>query len=188
VELYVHRVFNLILYCCVADASTTYQIYCIWIWIQATRVLCIILFLYPFHFKPPITLFISRLCFSKRPTMVAPLLFVVLLAAQYISASVLHQLETVPQTIASNVDKRQVLPKASWGHTVYLDAKASEWIYMSVIYSPGKPPANPKGSLFLWPGLFERENYQRSNLIQTVTELHSPAENRQVCGAKPGQW
>jgi hypothetical protein len=120
--------------------------------------------------------------------MVAPLLYVVLLAAQYISASVLHQLETVPQTIASNVDKRQALPKASWGHTVYLDAKASEWIYMSVIYSPGKPPANPKGSLFLWPGLFERENYQRSNLIQTVTELHSPAENRQVCGAKPGQW
>jgi len=120
--------------------------------------------------------------------MVAPLFFAAALTAQRVSASLIAPNAGQPHTIVGPLDKRQVLPQVSWGHTVSLDAKVSEWIYMSVIYSPGKPPPNPKGSLFLWPGLFERENYQRTNLIQTVTELHDAGQNWQICGARPGQW
>jgi hypothetical protein len=59
---------------------------------------------------------------------------------------------------------------------------------MSCVFAPGKPVVNPKGSTFLWPGLFDRNQYTKTNLIQSVTELHGAAQNRQTCGAGPGQW
>ncbi|KAF2663791.1 hypothetical protein BT63DRAFT_460915 [Microthyrium microscopicum] len=119
--------------------------------------------------------------------MITTLIFAAALAARCISASFVPVGERPGPKIIGPIEKRQ-LPQATWGHTLYLDAKKSEYTSLSVVYSPGKPPPNPKGSLFLWPGMFQRENYTKSNLIQTVTELHSPLENQSVCGAKAGQW
>jgi hypothetical protein len=112
-------------------------------------------------------------------------------SALVLSVSALESLHQPPRDTISPLTKRQVpagLPKATWGHTYYLHSKASEYTYMSVIYTPGKTPPNPIGSLFLWPGLLDKKNWNKGNLIQTVTELHGSTQNRMVCGATTGQW
>jgi hypothetical protein len=35
-----------------------------------------------------------------------------------------------------------------------------------MIYAPGTPPANMKGDLFLWGGLFDQENRENGDLVQ----------------------
>jgi hypothetical protein len=112
-------------------------------------------------------------------------------SALLLSVAAIDRPYHTPSDTILPLEKRQVpagLPKATWGHTYYLHSKASEYTYMSVIYTPGKTPPNPKGSLFLWPGLLDKKNWNKGNLIQTVTELHGTTTNRMVCGATAGQW
>src|ERR1700760_4291711 len=92
-------------------------------------------------------------------------------SALLLSVAALDPPYHTPGDTTVQLEKRQVpkgLPKATWGHTYYLHTKSSKYTYMSVIYTPGKTPPNPKGSLFLWPGLLDKKNWNKSNLIQTV--------------------
>jgi hypothetical protein len=86
------------------------------------------------------------------------------------------------------IEKRQVLPSATWGPDVTLGQTNSEYTAFSTIYSTGPPPAQVKGSIFLWPGLFDQANRNGGDLIQTVIELHGAKETVETCQAKPGQW
>jgi hypothetical protein len=81
------------------------------------------------------------------------------------------------------------LPKATWGPYVELGYTKSEFIHLSTIYTPGYPPTNNKGTIFLWPGLWDRKDQNRADLVQTVVEYYgSPIQNTLVCDAKPGEW
>jgi hypothetical protein len=84
--------------------------------------------------------------------------------------------------------KRQVIPSATWGPDITLGQTNSEYTALSTIYSTGPPPAQVKGSIFLWPGLFDQANRYGGDLIQSVIELHGAKETAQTCQAKPGQW
>lgn len=86
------------------------------------------------------------------------------------------------------IEKRQRLPSATWGPDVTLGQTNSEYIALSTIYSTGPPPAEVKGSIFLWPGLFDQANRNGGDLIQSVIELHGAKESKETCQAKPGQW
>jgi hypothetical protein len=87
-----------------------------------------------------------------------------------------------------SIGKRQIIPSATWGPDVTLGQTNSEYIALSTIYSTGPPPAQVKGSIFLWPGLFDQANRNGGDLIQSVIELHSAKESAETCQAKPGQW
>ncbi|TID18950.1 Sexual differentiation process protein isp4 [Venturia nashicola] len=65
----------------------------------------------------------------------------------------------------------------------------SEFIELTTVFMPGRPPAVATGSLFVWPGLFDQKNRSDGDLVQTVAEFHSPIERqRKSCDANPGQW
>ena len=86
------------------------------------------------------------------------------------------------------IRKRQIIPSATWGPDVTLGQTNSEYTALSTIYSTGPPPAQVKGSIFLWPGLFDQANRNGGDLIQSVIELHGAKESTETCQAKPGQW
>lgn len=90
-------------------------------------------------------------------------------------------------TIVDNaIEKRQF---ATFGPHVSLGQTDSEFIEMTTVFMPGRPPAEAVGSLFVWPGLFDQKNRSGGDLVQTVAEFHSPLEKqKKSCDAKPGQW
>lgn len=87
-----------------------------------------------------------------------------------------------------SIGKRQALPSATWGPDITLGQTASEYTALSTIYTTGPPPAQVKGSIFLWPGLFDQANRNTADLIQSVIELHDAKSTKETCQAKPGQW
>lgn len=84
--------------------------------------------------------------------------------------------------------KRQLIPSATWGPDITLGQTASEFTTLSTIYTTGPPPAQVKGSIFLWPGLFDQANRNAGDLVQSVVELHDAKSTKETCQAKPGQW
>jgi hypothetical protein len=89
---------------------------------------------------------------------------------------------------ATSLPSKRQLPKASWGPYISLGQTQSEYTSLSTIYTPGKAPPNQKGTLFLWPGLFDQANRNGGDLVQTVIELHNAKDTTTTCGAKQGQW
>lgn len=87
-----------------------------------------------------------------------------------------------------SLGKRQLLPSATWGPDITLGQTDSEYVALSTIYSTGPPPAQVKGSIFLWPGLFDQANRNGGDLIQSVIELHDTKVSKDTCQANPGQW
>lgn len=87
-----------------------------------------------------------------------------------------------------SIGKRQSLPSATWGPDITLGQTASEFTALSTIYTTGPPPAQVKGSIFLWPGLFDQANRNAGDLIQSVIELHDEKSTKETCQGKPGQW
>lgn len=84
------------------------------------------------------------------------------------------------------IEKRQF---ATFGPHVSMGQTESEYIEMTTVFMPGRPPAEAVGSLFVWPGLFDQKNRSEGDLVQTVAEYHSPLERqRKSCDAQPGQW
>jgi hypothetical protein len=75
----------------------------------------------------------------------------------------LHQGENQPA-----VQKRQAQtpPSPTWGPFLSLGPTKSEFVRLQMIYAPGTPPANMKGDLFLWGGLFDQENRENGDLVQ----------------------
>ncbi|RDI88100.1 Sexual differentiation process protein isp4 [Venturia inaequalis] len=90
-------------------------------------------------------------------------------------------------TLVDNViEKRQF---ATFGPHVSMGQTESEFIEMTTVFMPGRPPAESVGSLFVWPGLFDQKNRSDGDLVQTVAEFHSPMERqKKSCDANPGQW
>jgi len=88
----------------------------------------------------------------------------------------------------NSIVKRQGIPAATWGPFVSMGQTATEYIGLSTTFVAGYPPIKPKGSIFLWPGLFDNANRNQGDLIQSVIELHSVDETRTTCGATAGQW
>jgi hypothetical protein len=85
--------------------------------------------------------------------------------------------------------KRQLLPAATWGPYVDLGYTKSQFVKLSTIYTPGYPPSNNKGTIFLWPGLWDRRNQNQADLVQTVTEYYgSSYQLKNTCDPKPGEW
>jgi hypothetical protein len=66
------------------------------------------------------------------------------------------------------VQKRQaqVSPDTTWGPFLSLGPTKSEFVRLQMTYVPGAPPANMKGDLFLWGGLFDQENRGNGDLVQ----------------------
>lgn len=87
-----------------------------------------------------------------------------------------------------SVGKRQLIPSATWGPDITLGQTASEFTALSTLYTTGPPPAQVKGSIFLWPGLFDQANRNAGDLVQSVVELHDAKSTKETCQAKPGQW
>jgi hypothetical protein len=92
----------------------------------------------------------------------------------------------VTTLVNNDLTKRQF---ATFGPHVSMGQTDSEFVEMTTVFMPGRPPAEAVGSLFVWPGLFDQKNRSDGDLVQTVAEFHSPAEKqRKSCDAKPGQW
>ena len=88
--------------------------------------------------------------------------------------------------VENDLAKRQF---ATFGPHVSMGQTDSEFVEMTTVFIPGRPPAEAVGSLFIWPGLFDQKNRSDGDLVQTVAEFHSPAEkHKKSCDAKPGQW
>jgi hypothetical protein len=89
----------------------------------------------------------------------------------------------------SSILERRQIPSATWGPYVDLGFTKSEFIKLSTIYSPGYPPANNKGTIFLWPGLWDRKNQNKADLVQTVTEYYGTAKKlTATCSPSAGEW
>jgi hypothetical protein len=89
---------------------------------------------------------------------------------------------------SSALEKRQ-LPKATWGPYVDLGYTKSQFVKLSTIYSPGYPPSNNKGTIFLWPGLWDRKNQNKADLVQTVTEYYGTTRQlAATCSPSAGEW
>jgi len=81
------------------------------------------------------------------------------------------------------------IPPATWGPYVEMGFTKSEFVKLSTIYTPGYPPANNKGTIFLWPGVWDRRDQNKADLVQTVTEYYGSAtKNENTCSPKPGEW
>ncbi|QDS77457.1 hypothetical protein FKW77_006956 [Venturia effusa] len=84
------------------------------------------------------------------------------------------------------LEKRQFV---TFGPHVSMGQTDSEYIEMTTVFVPGRPPADAVGSLFVWPGLFDQKNRSDGDLVQTVAEFHAPVEKqKKSCDALPGQW
>ncbi|TID19954.1 Sexual differentiation process protein isp4 [Venturia nashicola] len=114
----------------------------------------------------------------------------VLILASGVSAGV-HGPFNRPLVHPKPFEKRLTEPSelsATWGPDITLGQTASEFTTLSTIYTTGPPPAQVKGSIFLWPGLFDQANRNGGDLIQSVVELHDAKSTMETCQAKPGQW
>jgi hypothetical protein len=92
---------------------------------------------------------------------------------------------TLPTQTPPTLYKRQ---DAQFDLSINLGQTRSEMIGLTTTFIPGYPPANPTGSIFLWPGFFDQYNRIFGDLVQTVVEGHSWADNKLTCGAVEGQW
>src|ERR1700760_2479469 len=113
--------------------------------------------------------------------------FVLLSLLAILAACFDDTIQNEPRTLA--LEKRQLLPKATWGPYVDLGFTKSEFVKLSTVYSPGYPPSNNKGTIFLWPGLWDRKNQNKADLVQTVTEYYG--NTRQLaatCSPNAGEW
>lgn len=93
---------------------------------------------------------------------------------------------SLTQSFTDNgLEKRQF---ATFGPHVSMGQADSEFIEMTTVFIPGRPPKESIGSLFVWPGLFDQKNRSDGDLVQTVAEFHTPEKQQKSCTAKPGQW
>lgn len=82
----------------------------------------------------------------------------------------------------SLVQKRQaqIPPRATWGPFLSLGQTKSEYVHLQMTYVAGAPPANMKGDLFLWGGLFDQTNRGNGDLIQVRSIRNGSSEERRT--------
>jgi hypothetical protein len=78
----------------------------------------------------------------------------------------------------------------TWGPSLDIGLTSSTIIKFTTVFSPGNPPRpeQMKGTIFLWPGIWDPRDRTHTNLIQSVAEYTPPEKLRGVCNPRPGQW